>query len=228
MHVSYASALGPFGSSAFLFVSVLSKWMRQMSLPAIRPRINRRLMLLKKTVIKTTMRRTPPVRRTMDRASSFRNLIKTWPLSEGKTLTCSSKRFRWLPSLLATPEIKDKTLEFVTPRPQPGRLMPRSLLRCPGRLQTEPRQPSRGKWRVRAWCRRLLCFRHVRWFLTLSGNSKAREEHSRNEAQDHRERLVITELGDTYGFDAEPPEFPHSPERCRVPQLGHSASSFSN
>ena len=35
---------------------------------------------------------------------------------------------------------KDRTLEFVTPRPQPGP-MPRSLLRCPGRLQTEPRQP---------------------------------------------------------------------------------------
>ena len=29
------------------------------------------------------------------------------------------------------------------------------------------------------------------------GNSKAREEHSRNEAQDHWERLVLTELGDT-------------------------------
>ena len=29
------------------------------------------------------------------------------------------------------------------------------------------------------------------------GNSIAREEHSRNEAQDHRERLLLTELGDT-------------------------------
>ena len=32
---------------------------------------------------------------------------------------------------------------------------------------------------------------------TPAGNSKAREEHSRNEAQDHWERLVLTELGDT-------------------------------
>ena len=32
---------------------------------------------------------------------------------------------------------------------------------------------------------------------TLSGNSKSREEHSRNEAQDHWERLVLTEPGDT-------------------------------
>ena len=32
---------------------------------------------------------------------------------------------------------------------------------------------------------------------TLSGNSEAREEHSRNEAQDHWEHLVITKLGDT-------------------------------
>ena len=30
-----------------------------------------------------------------------------------------------------------------------------------------------------------------------SGDSKAREEHSRNEAQDRWERLVLTELGDT-------------------------------
>ena len=29
------------------------------------------------------------------------------------------------------------------------------------------------------------------------GNYKAREEHSRNEAQDHWERLVLTELGNT-------------------------------
>ena len=28
------------------------------------------------------------------------------------------------------------------------------------------------------------------------GHSKAREEHSRNEAQDHWERLVLTEIGD--------------------------------
>ena len=47
------------------------------------------------------------------------------------------------------------------------------------------------------------------------GNSKAREEHSRNEAQDHWERLVLTELGDTSKLDSEPaPEFPHSLERC--------------
>ena len=33
--------------------------------------------------------------------------------------------------------------------------------------------------------------------LEKQGNSKAREEHNRNEAQDHFERLVLTEHGDT-------------------------------
>ena len=33
--------------------------------------------------------------------------------------------------------------------------------------------------------------------LEMQGSSRSREEHSRNEAQGHRERLVLTELGDT-------------------------------
>ena len=31
----------------------------------------------------------------------------------------------------------------------------------------------------------------------MQGGSRSREEHSRNEAQDHWEHLVLTELGDT-------------------------------
>ena len=122
--------------------------------------MNRRPMLLKRAVIKTTLRWSPPARRTMARVSSFRNPMgqiatvlcrrlsrfscKTRPVSEGKTLICSSKHF-WLPSLLARPlkgEIEDKTVEFANPRPQQVRPMLRSPWRRPGRIQTEPRQPS--------------------------------------------------------------------------------------
>ena len=55
--------------------------------------------------------------------------------------------------------------------------------------------------------------------LEMQGGSRSREEHSRNEAQDHWEHLVLTELGGhiqtCHGFDSEPAyEFTHSPENC--------------
>ena len=78
------------------------------------------------------------------------------------------------------------------PRPNPGRPKPCSLLRCLGRLQTVPRQPGASF----PFDKPVEVSRKTTES-TLAGNSKAREEHSRNEAQDHWERLVLTELGDT-------------------------------
>ena len=210
-------------------------------------------MLLTKAVIKTTMKRTPPVRRTMDRASSSWNLMgqtvlrlrlssfscKTRPLSEGKTLTCSSKRFRWLPSLLATPlkdEIKDRTVEFVTPRPQPGRTITRSLLRCPWQTSngdTTNFESTRGKFEHGSGASFTSDTPQKTTESTLSGNSKARQEHSRKEAQDHWERLVITKLGDASKLVMDLTQSWHLnlftfAAASLGPQLGHSASTFSN
>ena len=102
-----------------------------------------------------------------------------------------------------------------------------ALCRHSSNLVTEGGQRARPSGKFEYGAGGLLCFRHNSWPLegrqqTCSKKSRKmrkREEHRRNEAQDHWERVVLTELGHIqarHGFDTKPtPELPHPPERCR-------------
>ena len=125
----------------------------------------------------------------------------------------------------------DQSQHLPPPRQQPGRPTPRSLLGCLGKLQTESRQPSSLYVESSSMVQEpsLLSARPLgarKTESTRSENSTAREEHSRNEAQDHWERLVLTKLEDTTKFVTDLTQSQHLNFHIRQSVAGAAAGTL--